>query len=836
MEIAPETCYSDEGLCRFITFERVQQILEETVRTYSSSASPRAAKDLRSHMEWTERFEYNTFTDESTGQLTHQSYTTREIEGLIQNECHKLHRAVRSSPHSPEPLDEIFSANLEVKLCLSPSDYQPILSQTWSLLKRMPAMPSPLPDEVDVLKAMPSDYLTENGSSAQKALRVISFVPSSLVRIILYAALHMNGKAFESTGGSGDRERYRILDATAAFIACCARESSSLDSSDPDRLSWFAVRAYLWSFWQRLKFLHLYAFYAGFQHVDLDVDPSYLTQRNFLVAPDCSVARWTQTLAETGRESNLCTWILNLVRSEPYCFGLDFRLLHQRYGRVLGEEPARCVQDSPKPCDGVHSNNCLRFFGANIPNQSAHDACCPFIDGRTSEPRLPWDKTSFLRVQGARAVVISDPDTVTHIGYRQATTQTMAISHVWSHGQGGRPEEGINRCLHQRYCHIASLLGCDSYWMDTTCIPTDHELRREGIMQINNVFSQSRVVLVCDKDLMKIDIDSLSTSTQESILAATLLSDWNTRAWTLLEGMKGRQNIFLLCKNRKTVNLRELMRHVLGSGKIDIAVFIWHIYHMLPIAPPPSGMSEYYLEIHAGQRKVSSQIGSLLSYRPASRPGDDLVVWSLLGAPWDKPYSAAKPFWKAGIGKFLETGYLMSSAKRLRLRGLNWAPESPYATTRDHTRAPPSFYRPTSALQTELGVIEKYGFIAEWFAFEIDSSILNYSKKNSNDNLTAQEREVIKIRSKFIPRHQSGVLLRPIFNHMAFSSEMTRTFDAAISQDGTLCAVCSSNKITSRIFKTYCMRESPRWIWRGVHEWPNEIPLPKFERRGVWLG
>ena len=39
----------------------------------------------------------------------------------------------------------------------------------------------------------------------------------------------------------------------------------------------------------------------------------------------------------------------------------------------------------------------------------------------------------------------------------------MALSHVWSHGQGGRPEDGINLCLQERYCRLAGHFNCDSY-------------------------------------------------------------------------------------------------------------------------------------------------------------------------------------------------------------------------------------------------------------------------------------------------------------------------------------------------------------------------------------
>lgn len=101
------------------------------------------------------------------------------------------------------------------------------------------------------------------------------------------------------------------------------------------------------------------------------------------------------------------------------------------------------------------------------------------------------------------------------------------MSHVWSHGQGGKPENtlvdgergGLNSCLHNRYTSIARKLGCDSYWMDTACIPEDHSLRAESIAKINGVFSDSKVTLVCDRDLEDIDISDLNLGLRESILA-----------------------------------------------------------------------------------------------------------------------------------------------------------------------------------------------------------------------------------------------------------------------------------------------------------------------------
>lgn len=833
MSAAAEVNHDEEGLCQSTTFQQVRQVLLKHVRRATEIVEP---KDRRSEIYWTEKFEYGVSIDTSPGfQIT---YSPEQRQKLIQDDCDALHGVVQVPLHHAEQLDTLFSANLESNLCLEEQDYERITRRAWSILKRMPATPSPLPDQR--LAIVPSIYFTECGERTWEALRVVSFVQNIFLQLVLHACvvdLDFQRRPLGITGNSGDRERFRILDCTAEMIDYCSSKISAPNLPECSQASWLIVRAYLWGFWQRLKTLHLYVFYASFQCADLEVDATYLSQRNFLVSPGRSLARLTYELSETGRTSNMCTWILNLVRTEPYSFGLDFRLFHQRYGSVLGQEPARCLKDSPSPCNGSHSNDCLRFYGASIPDQSAHDADCRLSTPSASEHRLPWNQESFLRIQGARAVTISDPASATEISYCSATDRTMAISHVWSHGQGGRPEDGINSCLHQRYCHIATELGCDSYWMDTTCIPNDHDLRQEAIMQINGVFSTSRVVLVCDKDLMKIDIKDFSTPIQESILAATLMSDWNSRAWTLLESTKGRNNIFLLCKNKRTVNFRDLLRHVLSDGRIDMAVFIWHIYHMLPVPPMATGMGPNYQRIASGASRLSSEIGSLLSYRPASRPGDDFVIWSLLGDPSSRPCSSAVSFWKSQAGKFLSTGYLMSSAKRLRTPGFSWAPESPYVTTRDQRKAPAKFHRPTDARATELGTILADGFVANWLAFEFGSSLSCRIKRSGSIESSSQSREIYKIRSKFLRFHQHGLLLRPFYTHATLSSGISGSFSASTSEEGTLIAICGSNKITRREFERVSPRlvSSNRWIWKGLYQWPDDVPLPSFKMEGIWI-
>lgn len=96
----------------------------------------------------------------------------------------------------------------------------------------------------------------------------------------------------------------------------------------------------------------------------------------------------------------------------------------------------------------------------------------------------------------------------------------MASSHVWSHGQGGRPEahaSGLDYWLHYRYCVVAQSHGCDADWLDTACIPEDRGLRLEAMGQINNIFRDSKLTVICDKDLIAIDVTDLSVELKRNL-------------------------------------------------------------------------------------------------------------------------------------------------------------------------------------------------------------------------------------------------------------------------------------------------------------------------------
>ena len=178
-----------------------------------------------------------------------------------------------------------------------------------------------------------------------------------------------------------------------------------------------------------------------------------------------------------------------------------------------------------------------------IEDQSAHDKGC------TGCETLIWDAPSSRLIPGARAVSLANT-AGNKLSYQTASNETLAISHVWSHGLGGRPETGMNRCLHDRFQEIATSMECDTYCMNTPCIPTDHILPREAISNINKVIAESKATLVCDRDLMEVDVEEeISIKLRESILVTMIICDWNVRAWSFLEAFRARQSIDLLCQD-----------------------------------------------------------------------------------------------------------------------------------------------------------------------------------------------------------------------------------------------------------------------------------------------
>lgn len=194
--------------------------------------------------------------------------------------------------------------------------------------------------------------------------------------------------------------------------------------------------------------------------------------------------------------------------------------------------------------------------------------------------------------------------------------------------------------------------------MDTPCIPKEHKLRREAIENINQIFEHSKATVICDRDFMDIDASDLSMDICETIIRSLIVCDWNLRAWIFLEAFRGRENMFILCKDNVLVAWKKIFGMVSLQGSLEIASLALCTPHLLPSRTKKHYRMSRYSRVVAGFLTISTA-ASLLSHREASRPGDDIVIWSLLLG--DTAYHNAKAFWKSRQGHTLDTSFLVSS-------------------------------------------------------------------------------------------------------------------------------------------------------------------------------
>ena len=707
-------------------------------------------------------------------------------------------------------LDRKFSELLKHNLNLENPEYEDeLISHTCHTLSRLPELPPEfdgLPQEIfgSLNEHYFASEMIHSDDRAWNNLQVVSFVSTNVIRLALTIELI-------------DPTNY-VAGALSPFVDTISELLQSLYEDGSEHAEHlqerFLVTAFLWSAWQRSVMLFFYYTLGGQMRRGYRSD----TNEDQRLQP----TPYSPRQYDLGRSGYLCRWAYELLRTDPAAAGADLRRFHERYESLYADRLPRCRTTDTGvyvPCDGKAPENCGRFKGMHIEDQSTHVPSC-----LKSCPRLYWDEASFKNVTGARAVSVNEEPTGCRLKYVAASSQTMAISHVWSHGQGGRPEEGttgFNACLHNRYCSIARSIGCDSYWMDTPCIPGLHknlDLRREAIDKINQVFSESKITLISDRDIMDIDVSSITLGLQESILAAFLVCDWNVRAWTLLEATRGTGNLYLLFKDDRILSFNQILETVYTEGNMDIAILFSDAPHLLPLRPNNYENLEYSDYIEADRAAY------LLSHRYATREGDEIVIWSLLCN--EKASHSAEEFWRTRVGHTLTTGFLMSSVPRMKdCPGLTWAPLRPdlQETSR---RSQGSFLLPSPSFNafdgqgSELGFIRKDGFSARWLVHVIQrppSTPISRTVYRIRDRVTPRSRksrpisQVGTIANIYLREDQMGALLQPktLFRDHAFGYRG--------KANGTLLAVVGSNNGGSS------------WRWKGIYEWNEKEPLPRFE-------
>ena len=581
--------------------------------------------------------------------------------------------------------------------------------------------------------------------------------------------------------------------------------------------------SYLWSVWQRSATLYFSyivrcevqaTFVEPWQEMLALTFPKMLSEESVRFACHSPAAKNSQYM---------CAWAFELLQATQASLALDFRRFHRRFAETYPNARARCTT-STEQCVGTSPEACGRFVCKELvrEEQSLHDTGC------TGCERLLWDEKSYRKATRGRAVDLSRRSLT--IKYCTADEDTLAVSHVWSHGQGGRPSTGINTCLHNRYVRLANNHGCSSYWIDTVCIPEAHELRAEAIRYINQTFMDAKITLICDRDLMSMraPVNEEDCDQIERLLCTLLVCDWNVRAWTFLESVRGRRNAHIMCANDVLLSVRDLVQGVLAKGALDIAAIALSAQHLLP----QTGINTFSI----------TQASALLNHRHATRKGDDIVIWSLLCR--GKVASEPEQFWKSRMNAAsLETGYLMSSAPCLQgVKGFGWAPRCP--NTRSPTVAQPSVplnFHSSDGSGSEIGRITSSGLEAIWLVYEVQAEdnfkVAGGSHQTRNEDSTSHV--TFPCADDFLhatnPCWLAVEELRRSHPRVALllpkSTAIGRHFGAEDSKHrNPLVAVAFSDEVPQMKGDV-----EDEWQWAGVHEWNVRIALPEMEWQKILL-
>ena len=336
--------------------------------------------------------------------------------------CRQLYGHDFPKPIAAAELDAMFSKAFIFKF--EPlENSQTIIEKACDLLERMPAWP---PELTDAPATIPVAYRASSvASNARKdarlweQLQVTTHVSSTVLRAALSVVM-------DSGIGPSLLDMVNIIATMLEMVSQLAPTITDVNTL------WrsFIVRTFLWTTWQRCQMIYFHlAATDTMTRGSLDGKSGQLTLRGTMPLPSATIHEIAKQCASLGKSAYMCGWNFELLRINPVCIGADFRRFHQLYRAAFDDFPARCFAGQPHACDGASPQNCQRFHGMVIEEQSAHDEIC----SRACK-RLVWDECSYRSLSGPIAVCLmqSEGSANQSIQYRSASDQTLAISHVWS--------------------------------------------------------------------------------------------------------------------------------------------------------------------------------------------------------------------------------------------------------------------------------------------------------------------------------------------------------------------------------------------------------------------
>lgn len=300
-----------------------------------------------------------------------------------------------------------------------------VIEQACMLLERLPAWPPNLdkqPTETPVEYYVPSvPSNTRKDAPIWERLQATTYVSDTVLRAALAVVIIEPGSSLGSL--------LSIINILATLLEMTSRLASSI--VDP-RTAWrsFIARAFLWTTWQRCQILYFHgALGDALAHGSYDGKVGELSLRGTMPSPGTAIPVMDRHFAGADKSIYMCAWNFELLRTNAVCIGADFRRFHQRFNTAFDGYAARCLAGQQLSCEGNNPQNCQRFHGMVIKDQSAHDQSC----SRDCK-RMFWDETSYRAISGPTAACLLEYEDLTsqNIQYRRASHRTLAISHVWS--------------------------------------------------------------------------------------------------------------------------------------------------------------------------------------------------------------------------------------------------------------------------------------------------------------------------------------------------------------------------------------------------------------------
>ncbi|KAK0672598.1 hypothetical protein QBC41DRAFT_313593 [Cercophora samala] len=712
-------------------------------------------------------------------------------------------------------------------LAVDTVDVEAVVNDACQMLCRLPATPPPFDGSEDYLPSLDQEYFVSHSERTWENLRAVQFFDSNTLRLAMHIAWPRE-TIIPSQMADAANSISRCLDA--------ARKNTKGTAH-----GLFLMKTFLWTAWHRITMLHHHNF-IGMQLRNPE-SVIWYPRMGIIGASMMREMSTEGTLESTP--SYMCKWAFKLVTQDQASMPPDFRALTQRFSDAFGHYGPRCMTASPgqiqsRQCAGESPGSCMRFKGAIIEDQSAHAAPC---HGGCS--KLTWDEASYrsLPREKGRAVSLTKTDEKS-VRYTSSGPGNMAVSHVWSHGQGGRPEiygqksgvndkyvGGYNSCLHARFKRICQELGCNSYWMDTPCIPQDHNLRREEIAHINDVFLESKVTLVCDRDIMSMDLTTLTLQTMESILATVLVCDWNVRAWTFLEAMRA-PNIYLLGRNDTTVRLYDILLEVWRHGDISLGNLFFSTPHLIPTP------NYYRASDWVGNEKLETlsvdKAASVLKNRHASRPGDDIVIWSLLCE--EKPSHTPEELWISMMENELQsevsTAFLMSAVPRIQgVPGLSWAPARPNDPGESGYFLDLGNFFTIDDVNCVKGDVTKRGLLAEW---RMSKFPVILSSAPSTDRT---KKYLSELALEHLKGYRWGAVIQPAQDARSFL-DLGQSGNV-VGEEPLVAIVGTTDETVEPLYKPRQLgmnKKASKWLWVTVHKWRRKhAELPRMRLEKIWI-